>query len=61
MAKTVVTLPLVGIRKDAVSLSRLFEFFFSAGVVRILVRVITHCQPAVCALYFLISGGACHT
>jgi hypothetical protein len=61
MPKTIVTLPLISIGKHAVRFSCFFEFFFRAGVVRIFVGVIPDSQPAVSALYFLITSGASHT
>src|SRR5436190_16321317 len=54
MSKSIVTPTLLCVCQHAVSFRGFFEFFFGGGVVRILIRVMTHGQPAIRALYFLI-------
>ena len=57
-ADAIVKDALVGIGKDGVGLSGLFEFFFGGGIVGITVRMKLQGQLAISALNFLIVSGA---
>ena len=58
MTEPVVTLPLLGIREDAVGFGSFFKLLFRGCVVRILVRMIFDRETPVSALYFLVRSGA---
>ena len=58
MTKPVVTFALLGVGQHAVSFGCFFELFFGGGVVRVLIRVILHCESPVGALDFLVRSGA---
>jgi len=58
IAAAIVKDALVGIGKDGVGLSGLFEFFFCGGIVCITIRMKLQGQLAISALNFLIVSGA---
>src|ERR1700730_10694106 len=61
MAAAIVTPALLCVGEHRVSLGRFFELLFGRRVIRILVRVMAHRQPAISALDLLIGGRPANT
>lgn len=59
-SEAVVSLALLGIRKDRISLTDLFELFFRLRVVRVYVRMKLTCELAVCLLDLVLRGTTRH-